>query len=123
MNELTKRLRDGEHGFDRNGSHSEGRYVCLCEHLANQAADRIDALEDSERVILASVPEEHRASTAAGTAQNYIAHLEGRIDALEEALRELIDKGDTFGGELRAIKREDERAAWDKARALLEAHD
>lgn len=43
-----------------------------------------------------------------------------RIDALEEVLRELIDKGDTFGGELRVINREDERAALDKARALLE---
>jgi len=23
---------DAPHGFDRNGSHSEDRYVCMCEH-------------------------------------------------------------------------------------------
>ena len=41
---LVKRLREGDHGFDRNGSHSEDRYVCLCEHLANEAADALLSL-------------------------------------------------------------------------------
>ena len=43
-----------------------------------------------------------------------------RIDALEECLRELLEKCDTFGGNLRCVRRDDERAAWNKARALLE---
>ena len=42
---LQDRLRDPSHGFDRNDSHTEDRYVCLCEHLANEAADAIDAQE------------------------------------------------------------------------------
>lgn len=40
---LQERLRDPAHGFDRNDSHTEDRYVCLCEHLANEAADALDA--------------------------------------------------------------------------------
>lgn len=45
---LQDRLRDPSHGFDRNDSHTEDRYVCLCEHLANEAADAIDA--QAERI-------------------------------------------------------------------------
>ena len=45
---LQDRLRDPSHGFDRNDSHTEDRYVCLCEHLANEAADALDA--QAERI-------------------------------------------------------------------------
>jgi hypothetical protein len=48
---LQERLRDPAHGFDRNESHSEDRYVCLCEHLANEAADALDAKDRALREI------------------------------------------------------------------------
>jgi hypothetical protein len=43
---------DAPHGFDRNGSHAEDRYVCMCEHWeppqprALVLADQIDAIEN-----------------------------------------------------------------------------
>ena len=43
--DIVERLRkNDDHGFDRNSSHSEDRYVCLCDHLAREAADEIQSL-------------------------------------------------------------------------------
>jgi hypothetical protein len=52
--------------------------------------DALEAAHTQLRVIRQSCPDEHQASTPAGTAQNYIAHLEARVGVLEDGLEELL---------------------------------
>jgi sulfur relay (sulfurtransferase) DsrC/TusE family protein len=40
---------DAPHGFDRNGSHSEDRYVCMCEHWEPPQPDPMELVRDLEK--------------------------------------------------------------------------
>jgi hypothetical protein len=40
---------DAPHGFDRNGSHSEDRYVCMCEHWEPPQPEPMELVRDLEK--------------------------------------------------------------------------
>ena len=60
MTDIVEKLRQGDHhDFDRQASLNEDRYVCMCEHIANEAADEIERLrkiEAAAKVLISDVP-------------------------------------------------------------------
>jgi hypothetical protein len=49
---------DAPHGFDRNGSHSEDRYVCMCEHWEPPQPDPMQLANELEQYATSGIEKE-----------------------------------------------------------------
>jgi DNA repair exonuclease SbcCD ATPase subunit len=56
---------DAPHGFDRNGSHAEDRYVCMCEHWEPPQPDPMELAADLEK--FATNPSERQLAKELGS--------------------------------------------------------